>query len=155
MMRTRSIAACRLGSRLFAPALLLAIGLSSGCYNGDALINEVRSVAIQTRLVEVDLGTYKTTMPRKRTDTDTTAIELHIFGTVARYRVPEIESHLAEDGFRLRHETLAAVRQTTATELAEPNLTALRTRLEKVINDQLGEAPVKSIGFYEVKLGTR
>lgn len=155
MMRTKSFATGSLGPRLVAPALFLGLGLSSGCYDGDALIDEVRSAALQTRLVEVDLGTYKTTMPRKKTDGDTTAIELHIFGTVARYRVPEIESHLAADGFRLRHETLAAVRQTTAAELAEPNLTALRTRLENVINEQLGEAPVKSIGFYEVKLGTR
>jgi hypothetical protein len=155
MMRTRSFAPRLLGPRLLAPALLLVLGLASGCYDSDALIEEVRSVALQTRLVEVDLGTYKTTMPRKKTDSETTEVELHIFGTVARYRVPEIETHLSADGFRLRHETLAAVRQTTAAELAEPNLTALRTRLEKVINDQLGEAPVKSIGFYEVKMGTR
>jgi hypothetical protein len=155
MMRTRSCATGLLCPRLIAPALLLALGLSSGCYNGAALIDEVRSAALRTRLVEVDLGSYKTTMPRKRSENEATAIELHIFGTVARYRVPEIESHLASDGFRLRHETLAAVRQTTAAELAEPNLTALRTRLENVINEQLGEAPVKSIGFYEVRLGTR
>ena len=155
MMRTKSFAPTQLGQRLIAPALLLALGLSSGCYDGDALINEVRSAALRTRLVEVDLGSYKTTMPRKRTDNETTEVKLHIFGTVPRYRIPEIEAQLKADGFRLRHETLAAVRQTTATELAEPNLTALRTRIEKVVNAQLADAPVKSIGFYEVQLNTR
>lgn len=135
---------------------LILLGLClSGCYDGDALIGEVRSAALRTRLVEIDLGTYRTTMPRKRNESEATEIELHIFGTVPRYRVPEIETRLKTDGFRLRHETIAAVRKTTPEELAEPSLSALRTRLEKVINKRLDEAPVKSIGFYEVKLQTR
>jgi hypothetical protein len=136
-------------------ALLLALGLCAGCYNDDALINEVRSAALRTRLVEVDLGSYRTTMPRKRNESEATEVQLHIFGTVPRYRVPEIEKQLEADGYRLRHETLAAVRKSTAQELAEPNLTALRARLEKVINEQLADAQVKSIGFYEVQMHTR
>jgi hypothetical protein len=136
-------------------ALLLALGLCAGCYNDDGLINEVRSAALRTRLVEVDLGSYRTTMPRKRNESEATEVQLHIFGTVPRYRVPEIEKQLEADGYRLRHETLAAVRKSTAQELAEPNLTALRARLEKVINEQLADAQVKSIGFYEVQMHTR
>jgi hypothetical protein len=143
------------GPRQFLPALLLALSLSSGCYNGDALINEVRSAALRTRLVEVDLGSYRTTMPRQPNESEATEIELHIFGTVPRYRIPEIEKQLTTDGFRLRHETLTAVRKTTDEELAEPNLTALRARLEQVVNEQLADAPVKSIGFYAVRMGTR
>jgi hypothetical protein len=141
--------------RILLVALFLAVGLCAGCYDGDALIHEVRSAALRTRLVEVDLGLYRTTMPRKRNQSEATEIKLHIFGTVPRYRIPEIEKQLKADGYRLRHETLAAMRQSTAQELAEPDLTALRTRLEKVINAQLADAPVKSIGFYEVQMCTR
>ena len=141
--------------RQVLPTLLLALSLTAGCYDGDALIDEVRSAALRSRLVEVDLGSYRTTMPRKHNESEATEVHLHIFGTVPRYRVPEIEEQLAADGFRLRHLALAAVRRTTDHELAEPDLTALRARLEKVINDELADAPVKSIGFYEVRLGTR
>jgi hypothetical protein len=128
---------------------------SSGCYDGEALVNEVRSEAMRTRLVEVDLGTYRTTMPRDENASETTELKLHIFGTVPRYRVPEIELYMQKDGFRLRHETLAAVRQATSEELAEPNLSRLKTRIETVINQNLKEAPVRSIGFYEVRLRTQ
>jgi len=142
-------------TRMLPIALCLAFSLCAGCYDGDALINEVRSAALRTRLVEVDLGSYRTTMPRKRHESEATEIQLHIFGTVPRYRIPEIEKQLQSDGYRLRHETLAAVRESTAEELAEPNLTALRTRLEEVLNAALPDAPVKSVGFYEVQMRTQ
>jgi hypothetical protein len=135
--------------------MLLALSLIAGCYDGDAIIDEVRAVALRTRLVEVDLGAYRTTMPRQENESEATEIALHIFGTVPRYRVPEIEKQLRADGYRLRHLALAAVRQTTTDELAEPNLSALRARLEEVVNSQLADAPVKSIGFYDVRLGSR
>jgi hypothetical protein len=149
---------CRYAKTLakpLAPALLVALSLSTGCYDGEALINDVRSAALRTRLVEIDLGSYRTTMPRTRNESEATEIELHIFGTVPRYRVPAIEKVLAADGYRLRHETIAAVRKATAAELAEPDLAALRARLEKVINARLADASVKSIGFYEVRVRTR
>jgi hypothetical protein len=94
-------------------------------------------------------------MPREPQTSSATELIMHIFGTVPRYRVPEIEKQLEADGFRLRHETLSAVRHATPEELSEPNLDKLRTRLEKVVNQNLKEAPVKSIGFYEVRMGTR
>lgn len=157
MMQTMPIVPGRSGRRSCCvwAAVLLAVALAGGCYDGDALIQEVRSAALRTRLVEIDLGTYSTTMPRDRNESEAAQIKLHIFGTVPRYRIPEIEKQLRRDGYRLRHETLAAVRRSTAEELAEPNLTAIRTRLEEVFNHQLADAPVKSIGFYEVKMGTR
>ena len=136
-------------------ALSLGLGLSAGCYDGDALINEVRSAALRTRLVEVDLGSFRTTMPHERNTSEATELRLHIFGTVPRYRVPEIEKQLKADGFRLRHETLSAVRKSTPEELAEPSLTTLRTRIEEVVNQHLTDAPVKTIGFYEVRLTNR
>jgi hypothetical protein len=154
MMRTMPTTTGRTGRGRLAVALAACL-TCSGCYDGAALVNEVRSAALRTRLVEIDLGTYRTTLPRKRNESEAGEIKLHIFGTVPRYRIPEIEKHLQADGYRLRHETLAAVRQSTEEELTEPNLTALRERLEQVINQQLADAPIKSIGFYEVQMGTR
>ena len=79
-------------------ALLCGLAAASGCYDGAALVNDVRSAALRTRLAEVDLGTIKTTMPRDQASSTTTEVELHIFGTVPRYRVPEIEKQLQADG---------------------------------------------------------
>lgn len=136
---------------------LIALGLApcSGCYDGDALVEAARSTALKTRLAEVDFGTFHTTLPRDRKTNSLTELELHIFGTAPRYRVPAIEKQLRAEEFRLRHETLAAVRTATREELAEPDLMQLRARIERVVNAILSDAPVKTIGFYEVTLRQR
>ena len=141
--------------RSLPAALLLGLGLCAGCYDGDALVNDVHSAALRSRLVEVDLGSFRTTMPRERNASETTELELHFFGTVLRYQVPGIEKQLQEDGYRLRHETISAVRQATPEELAEPDFSRLRARIEQVVNRVLSDAPVKSIGFYDVRMKTR
>jgi hypothetical protein len=131
---------------------MLGIGLCAGCYDAEALVSQARSAALNTRLAEVDLGSFRTTLPRNPDSAALTELELHIFGMVPRYRVPALEQQLKEEEYRLRHETLAAVRRSTRDELAEPSLTRLRSRLENVVNGILAEAPVKSIGFYDVKV---
>ncbi|MEX2317524.1 MAG: hypothetical protein WD669_10265 [Pirellulales bacterium] len=133
----------------------LCPSLVAGCYDGGALVNEARSAAQRTRLAEVDLGIYRTTMPKDDASDSLTELELHLFGTVPRYRVSIIEQQLQSEDFRLRHEMLAAVRQSTASELAEPNLTQLRARIEKVVNDILKDSPVEMIGFYDVRVNYR
>jgi hypothetical protein len=129
--------------------------LTSGCYNGDALLEKARSAALRTRLAEIDLGTYRTTMPKNEETNSLTELELHMFGTVPRYRVPEIEQQLKAEEYRIRAEMIAAVREATVDELAEPNLTQLRARIEKVVNDILEESPVKTIGFYSLRVDYR
>jgi hypothetical protein len=126
-----------------------------GCYNGDALVDAARSKAVKTRLAEVDFGTFQTTLPR---DADTellTELKLHIFGTVPRYRESEVKKQLKAEEYRVRAETLGAVRDASHEELAEPEFTKLRERIERVMNEILAEGPVKSIGFYEVTLHQR
>jgi hypothetical protein len=130
----------------FGPVLL------SGCYDGKALVEQARSVAITTRLAEVDLGTYHTTLPRDPQSGLFTELEVRVFGTVPRYRVGEIEKQLKTEEFRLRHETLATLRSSSREDLAEPNLTKLRSRIERVVNGLLENAPVKTIGFYSFRL---
>lgn len=133
----------------------LFLSFTAGCYNGEALIDQARSAAQRTRLAEIDLGIYRTTMPKNAETNSLTELELHLFGTVPRYRVPVIERQLKTEDYRIRHEMIAAVRAATVDELAEPNLTKLRTRIEKLVNAILEESPVKMIGFYSVKVDYR
>ena len=138
--------------RLLIVAAVFGCGLCAGCYDGTALVSRARSAALTTRLSEVDLGSYHTTLPRDPNSVSLTELRMHLFGTVPRYRVPAIEQQLKTEEFRIRHATLAAVRKASREELAEPSLASLRERIEKVVNEILEDAPVKSIGFYDVAM---
>ncbi len=129
-----------------------ALGALSGCYDGSAMVKQAQSAALNARLAEVDLGKFQTTLPRDPNTNNFTALDLHIFGTVPRYRLAAVNRQLKTDDFRLRAETLAAVRRSTREELADPNYAQLRTRLEKVVNSVLEDAPVKEIGFYQLTM---
>jgi hypothetical protein len=133
----------------------MVLAACPGCYDGDALVSEARSAALNTRLAEVDFGTFRTTLPCDRSNNSFTDLELHIFGTVPRYHVLAVKKKLRTEEYRLRHETLAAVRTATRDELAEPSLVELRARIERVVNAIFDDAPVKSIGFYQVTLRQR
>src|SRR5205823_2508818 len=108
--------------------------------------------ALRNRLHEVDLGTFHTTMPRDPKTNLLVQMELHLFGTAPQYRIRAIEARLESDGYRLRYETLAAIRETSGDELAEPELSHLRGRLTQVVNNVLADTPVKSIGIEEFKI---
>jgi hypothetical protein len=139
-------------TRLSTALAALLLGSVSGCYDSDELITQARSAAHITLLAEIDLGSYHTSLPRDPTTGSVTELNLHIFGNVPHYRVTEIERQLKFDEYRLRHETIAAVRATTSEELADPSLKSLRDRIEHIVNGILDEAPVKAIGFYEVAI---
>lgn len=132
--------------------LPLALGVLSGCYDGDALVKQAQSTALTTSLAEVDLGTFHTTLPRDPNTNAFTALELHIFGTVPRSRLAEVTKQLKADEYRVRHETLTAVRESNREELTDPTLEKLRARIEQVVNGVLTDAPVKEIGFYQLTL---
>jgi hypothetical protein len=135
-----------------ALALACSLFVSTGCYDAHALVEQVRTDALRNRLHEVDLGTFHTTMPRDSKTNLLVQMELHLFGTAPQYRIRAIEERLASDGYRLRYETLAAIRETSGDELAEPELSHLRSRLTQVVNNVLADTPVKSIGIEEFKI---
>jgi hypothetical protein len=137
-------------SRHLWAMLLSALALVSGCYDGEALVKEAQSTALTTSLAEVDLGEYATTLPRDPNTGTFTSVELHIFGTVPRSRLSEVKKQIQADGYRVRHEALAAVRRSTREEFTDPKFTALRTRLEQVVNKVLADAPLKGVGFYQL-----
>ncbi len=136
---------------------LVAAGLAflTGCYDDEALLKKARSAALKTRLAEVELGAFQTTLPRDEKTNLFTDLDLKIFGTVPRYRLTAVKKLLKLEQYRLRYETLAALRQSTREELAEPNLAQLRGRLEKIINGVLAESPVTDIGFSQLTLRHR
>jgi hypothetical protein len=131
---------------------LLTLALTAGCYDGSALLKQAQSTALSTTLAEVDLGKFQTTLPRDPTTGRFTAVDLHIFGTVPRSRLSAVERQLESDEYRMRHETLSAVRQSTSEELSDPSFTKLRARLEQVVNKVLTDSPVKEVGFYQLTL---
>src|SRR5262249_25142846 len=112
----------------------------------------VRTDAQRNRLHEVDLGTFRTTMPRDSKTSLMTQMELHLFGNVPQYRIRTIEDRLETDNYRLRSEMLAAIRETTGDELADPDLAPLRDRLTQVVNGILTDTPIKSIGIEDIKI---
>jgi hypothetical protein len=132
--------------------LPLSVCTSSGCYDGDALLKQARSAALTTTLAEVDLGEFHTTLPRDPKTGAFTSIDMHIFGTVPRTRLAAVERQLGTDEYRMRQETLTAVRQCKGDELTDPAFSTLRARIVEVVNKVLTDAPVDGIGFYQLTL---
>jgi hypothetical protein len=142
----------RTGGLVIAALVVVA---TAGCYDGEALVQAAHSTAVQSRLVEVDFGTFHTTLPRDSETGLLTEVRMHVFGTVPRYRESEVKKQLNAEEYRVRAETLGAVRAASRDELAEPSLTKLRERIGLVMNEIIADQPVKSIGFYEVTLRQR
>ncbi len=130
----------------------LALVVAGGCYNSAALVDQVRSDALRGQTHEIDLGLYRTTMPRDPITGTLTEIELQLFGTVPQYKIPAINKQLKADGYKLRSDTLVAIRKTTAEELGEPNLGQLRTRLMQVANGVVKDAPIQAIGVEKIRI---
>ena len=140
------------GKNRWIAILAVTLALCAGCYDGSSMVKDAQSVALKTRLAEVDLGKFQTTLPRDPLTNHFTSLDIHIFGTVPRYRLAAVTKQLKADEYRLRHETLVAVRKSTREELAEPSFAQLRARIEKVVNSVLEDAPVNEVGFYQLTL---
>src|SRR5437660_80067 len=88
--------------------VVVGLVLCTGCYSGSDMVKRAQTAALNTRLAEVDLGKFQTSLPRDSETSHYTALDLHIFGTVPRYQLSAVTKQLKADEFRLRHETLAA-----------------------------------------------
>ena len=149
---TNSIQPSRTLRLCTAASLTFVLLTCIGCYDAHALIEQIRTDALRNRLHEIDLGTFRTTMPRDPKTNLLMQMELHLFGTAPQYRIHAIQERLESESYRLRSETLAAIRKTNGDELSEPDLTHLRDRLEQVVNNVLSDAPIKSLGIEELKI---
>ncbi len=132
---------------------LLAVAMlaATGCYDRHSLIEEARNQAIRTRLDEVAIGYFRTTLPRSAVDETPIEVELDLFGTAVRHKIPRIEARIEQESYRLRQSILVAIRQTNAAEIADPNLTTFRERLLSVVQTELDGVPIESIGFRTVR----
>ncbi len=121
-----------------------------GCYNSDQMIERARNSELATRLEEVDLGTYRVTLPLDETTGARTELVLRLVGTARRYRIGDIEQRIESQRFLLRQRTITAARQTAPEELADPQMTALRERLFAVTNEVLAEHSIDALAIAEL-----
>jgi phage-related protein len=141
-----------LGHSLRATLAVAALGAASlGCVDGDKLVARVRNNAIRTRIDEVELGSYKVTLPRNFPTGEMTEVEVRLYGETLRYKINEIEDELKQKAPVFEDHTLKVLRETTRQELADPDLTRLRARLLESMNATLTGAPLTALGFYEVR----
>ncbi len=136
-------------TRLLAAIIVVlqAVGLS-GCYDTKALVDARRAVAVRARLVEVDLGEFRITLPGPYTERKQAEIHFRAFGQVAHRDLKLIRETLEKNGPDLQNRLLMVVRQMKMREIQEPSLTALRSSIATAINDTLPGDPLQSVGFY-------
>lgn len=131
-----------------AGCLLLSYLALAGCYDAKALIKARREVAIRARLVEVDLGDFRITLPGPYTERKRAEIHFRAFGQVANRDVRLVRATLKKNGPDLQNRMLMVVRKMTLKEIQEPSLNTLRNTLASAINDTLPGDPLRSVGFY-------
>ncbi len=139
-------------AQLVGVCLALASLCTGGCYDGQAIIEARRAIAVRARLVEVDLGKFRVTLPKPYRDMEKAELHFHAFGQVAHRDLDKVEESLKQNSANLNHHILLAVRNLNTTQIAEPNLATLRQEIIQAINGIVEGAPVQSIGFYQFAL---
>ena len=81
-----------------------------------------------------------------------TEVDLHLFGESPRYKVETIRAQLKAERHRLRQASLVAIREATLDDLADPDLTKLRSELLAIANGVLDEPAIASLGFYDIRI---
>ncbi len=128
---------------------LMAIAASLvGCVDAEALIQSRQKMAILARLEEIDLGEFRVTLPKPAEGADIAELCFHAFGLVANSDLEQVQEALDNQGVQFRHELLLAVRQLDVSDLEDPQLEALRSHIEDVMNAALPGEPLQSVGFY-------
>lgn len=136
--------------RLFvASAIVCATAV--GCYDGDTLVQRVRDRAIRTRLEEIDLGAFRVTLPRNLGNSEVMEVDVHLFGEMPRYKIPDAEKQLEERAYLLHDRTLATLRDLDPADLTQPDLPQLREKMLVTVNGVLDDPAIKSIGIRDLK----
>ena len=120
----------------------------AGCFDVDAMLDARRQVAILSRLEEVDLGTFRLTLPRPAQSTQMAEIQFHAFGQVANRDLGDVTKALETHGTELRHRLLLAARQLDLQDIEQAELDLLRNQIATVFNETLPSEPLQSVGFY-------
>jgi len=137
---------------LKAMTFLGGIGLLTGCYDADHLIASRKGLAKLTQLEEVDLGQFRVTLPYRPHSTSSLVVDFHAFGRVSHNHYKKVTRTIEQNGPKLRHQMLIAVRELGVQELQEPALDTLRVNIEQVVNELLENQTMQAIGFYRFSL---
>jgi len=128
---------------------LACLAACSGCYDAESLAAARRDDANGLKLVEVDVGQYRVTLPKLPGMDGAGVIGFHAFGQVANRDKEFVTEQLKEREPELRHRMLLAVRRLKRDGLEEPDLESLRDQVHDVLNAMLGDDIVHHIGFYD------
>jgi len=121
-----------------------------GCFDAEQITAARRDAANGLKLVEVDLGEYRITLPKLPGDEGGGIIDFHAFGQVTARDKASLEAELAQRAPEMRHRMLLAVRGLPETCIDEPELDSLRESVGLVVNQMLGDDVIQDIGFYEM-----
>lgn len=146
---SRSAERCR---RLVA--LALATVPLGGCYDTAILVKARQESRELIQTEEVDLGTYRITLPHKLGVSTDNIVDFHVFGQVTRGDRQAIDDALRMRGAELRSKMLVEVRAMSPPMFEEAKLTALRNAIAEVVNTAIGRRVVKHVGFYRFSFNT-
>ena len=140
--------------RPFAALIVTSALMTSGCYNGDALL-QAHSESIEViHMEEIDLGAFQVTLPHILGNAHDSVVEFHAFGRVESTDRSAVQHVLDTRGAELRSRMLLSVRGMHDAAFDEPRLTALRQTIAGAINGALDEKLVKKVGFYHFAFDT-
>lgn len=132
-------------------ACCAVVSCFTGCYDTELLIQRARDKAVRSRLEEIDLGTFRVTLPRDPVTSNMTEIDVHMFGKMPHYKISGAEKELEEKAYLLHDRTLAKLRQFNQRDLIDPDLEKLRAELLVTVNSVLDDPSVKEVGFYDMR----
>ncbi|MGL4512225.1 MAG: hypothetical protein ACRCT8_03985 [Lacipirellulaceae bacterium] len=140
-------------SGVWIVALLgLALAPLAGCYNGKVLVARARSHATSSRIEEIELGSFRVTLPRDNRTTHTPVVEVRLFGEAPLRTRKEIEKQIKDRAFLVNDRAMTTLRKATLEELHEPSLDRLRARLLEAVNGSLEGAPLLAVGISDYRL---
>ena len=125
--------------------------LAAGCFDSQALTQAKLEQAERMELEAVDLGKFRMTLPKGPGSAAAAAIEFHAFGQVAKRDLKAVEKEIAHDAAELRNHMLIAVRSLNSSDFEDPDLTALRKAIARIVNEELEGDPVENVGFTSLR----
>ena len=133
-------------------ACLGAVVATSGCYNGETLVERVRSRAIRTRLEEIDLGSYRITLPKDTQKNEMVEVTVDLYAHASRHRLKGLKKELEAKSYLLRDDLLATFRSFTQEDLDDPGLNRLRNDVLEAVNSVLDEPQLSALGVSDFQI---
>ena len=132
----------------------VVIAANLGCYDAAVLMKARQESHNLVQLDEVDLGTYRITLPHTLGESIDCVVDFHVFGEVMKGDRAALDAVLQMRVAELRSSMLVAIRAMDDRTFEEPKLTSLRKSIADVVNGVVGRRAVKSVGFYRFSFFT-